>query len=317
MTEPTGTLLLDQEAAETTIESIIAAMLEDMAKDKGETWVRSQLPIDVTVEFTVRAGDQVLCTAKAEVHVPGLVGGQLAPRKEDSDNNDELTKRWIERQDRLDALIDAHRAGGLNYSCDLNKGRFWWRRADGTPVVVASARALLSYALSDRSILMGWANSSFPPHATVSSIAGIPEHIAKCSEADAWLWARRVADASGAHFIYQAPSPQSLLFLGLWDVRTAAEGEDPFVPGLPWPHVVDVLEHMIEALDSGRDVRGLARNYGRTFVESHVHRGTAVGDRLRGIGERLAALAEREPPDVGPGLAALCNEARTLLTRTS
>jgi hypothetical protein len=66
-------LLLDEEATEASIASIIEAMLEDMAKDKGDAWVRSQLPIDVAVEFTVRSGDQVLCTAMAEIHVPGLV----------------------------------------------------------------------------------------------------------------------------------------------------------------------------------------------------------------------------------------------------
>lgn len=233
------------------------------------------------------------------------------------DDHEALTERWKERQERLQALLAANGAAGLDFRADLGKGRFWWQDADGRPVMVSSVRLLLSYALSDQSVLMGWANRSVPSHATVPTVAGVAERIPDCSEADAWMWVRRVADTAGAHFIYRAPSPQSWVFLGLWDVRRAGEGDDPFVVASPWPHVVDVLASLIEALAEGRDVRVLARGYGRTFIESHVHRGTPAGERLRSIGERLAALADREPADLGPSLAALHDEARGLLAEAT
>jgi nucleotide-binding universal stress UspA family protein len=233
------------------------------------------------------------------------------------DDHEAPTERWNERQDRLQALLAAHGAAGLDFRADLGKGRFWWQDADGAPVVVASVRLLLSYALSDQSVLMGWANRSVPSHATVPMVGDMAERVPDCSEADAWMWARRVADAVGAHFIYRAPSPQSWVFLGLWDVRRAGEGDEPFVAASPWPHVVDVLENLVEAVAEGRDVRVLAHGYGRTFIESHVHRGTPAGERLRSIGERLAALANDESPELGPKLIALRDEGRSALAEAT
>ena len=146
-------------------------------------------------------------------------------------DDDTLKETWNERGRRLQALLEAYGAVDLDFRVDLGKCRLWWQHDDGTPVVVASARVLLSYALSNRSVLMGWANRSLPPDASVSVVAGVPERIPEGSEADAWTWARRVAEASGAHFIYRAPKPQSWVFLGLWDVRKVAEGDTPFVAG--------------------------------------------------------------------------------------
>jgi hypothetical protein len=232
-------------------------------------------------------------------------------------DDDALKERWNARGLRLRALLEAYGAAALEFRADLGKGRLWWQHDDGTPVVVASARLLLSYALSNRSILMGWANRSLAPDASVPAVGGMPERIAACSEADAWMWARRVADASGADFIYRAPNPQSWMFLGLWDVRKPVEDDAQFLAGSPWSHVARVLEDLAEALAEGRDIRVLAHGYGRTFAESHVHRGTTEGERLRSIGEQLAALGERKVPDIRQELDMLRREVRAELAQTA
>jgi hypothetical protein len=232
-------------------------------------------------------------------------------------DDDTLREHWNERGRQLQALLVSLDAANLDFRVDLAKGRLWWQPSDATPVVVASARALLSYALSNGSVLMGWANRSLPPDASVPVVAGVPERISECSEAEAWTWARRVADASGAHFIYRATNPQSWVFLGLWDVRKAAEGDAPFVAASPWGHVVRILEGLAEALAGGGDIRVLAHNYGRTFVHDHLRRGTPEGERLRSIGERLAALATRELPEIRPELDVLRDEARALLAQAT
>jgi hypothetical protein len=232
-------------------------------------------------------------------------------------DDDALRESWNERGRRLQSLLEAYGAAGLDFRVDLGKGRLWWQHDDGTPVVVSSARLLLSYALSNRSVLMGWANRSLPPDASVPVVAGAPERIPECSEADAWTWARRVAEGSGAHFIYRAPNPQSWVFLGLWDVRKAAQNEAPFVAVSPWGRVVSVLEGLAEALAEGRDVRVLAHGYGRTFIEDHPRHGTAEGERLRITGERLATLAKGESSDIRPDLDALLDETRALLAQAT
>lgn len=220
-----------------------------------------------------------------------------------------LEERWANRQDRLKALLQEHGAMGLDFRADLSLGRFWWQRADGRPVVVASTRFLLSYAKSDSSILCGWANRSMPPDATVPAVEGIATRVENCSEADAWHHAMRVADAVGAHFLYRAPTPQSSAFLGLWDVRAAAEGDAPFVPGSPWPHVRKVLDAITTQLAEGRDVSALARGYGRTFAEDYMRRGTPLEAPMRSIGERLAAIAGAPRSAQKATLATLLAEA--------
>ncbi|HTQ46764.1 MAG TPA: hypothetical protein VMI75_28615 [Polyangiaceae bacterium] len=224
------------------------------------------------------------------------------------EDDEALQTRWETRQDRLKALLEEHGAVGLDFRADLSLGRFWWQRPDGRPVVVASTRFLLSYARSDSSILCGWANRSIPASATVPAIEGIGPRVNDCTEEDAWLLAMRIADAVGAHFLYRAPTPQSSAFLALWDVRAAAEGDAPFVPGSPWEHVRKVVEAIASQLEEGRDVSALARGYGHTFAEDHLRRGTSLEAPLRSIGERLAAIAEAPRETQRATLAALAAE---------
>jgi hypothetical protein len=224
------------------------------------------------------------------------------------EDDEALSARWASRQERLQALLAELGGAGLDYRADLSLGRFWWQRADGRPVVVASTRFLLSYARSDSSILCGWANRSLPPSATVPAVEGIGPRVDDCTEADAWVLAMRVADAVGAHYLYRAPTAQSSAFLGLWDVRAAAEGDAPFVPGSPWPHMRRVLTAIASQLEEGRDVSALARGYGRTFAEDYMRRGTSLEAPLRSIGERLAGIAGASRETQRATLAALTSE---------
>jgi hypothetical protein len=224
------------------------------------------------------------------------------------ENDDALRARWMDRQQRLQALVTELGGAGLDFRADLALGRFWWQSHDGRPVIVASTRLLLSYARSDSSALCGWANRSIPPSATVPAVDGIPPRVADCTEADAWQIAMRIADAVGAHFLYRAPTPQSSVFLGLWDVRVAHEGDAPFVGGSPWPHVRRVLAAVASALDEGLDVDALARGYGRTFAEDHLRRGTSLEAPLRAIGERLESVAGAPRAAQRVTVAALADE---------
>lgn len=226
----------------------------------------------------------------------------------DDDDDEALGERWTQRQARLQALLESHGAAGLDFRVDLGKGRFWWQDGDGRPVVVAATRVLSSYALSDRSVLMGWANRSLPAEATVPAVTGVPERVDDCDEPDAWHWAMRVAEAVGCHFVYRAPNPQMWVFLALWDVRAAGAGDEAFEPGSPWPYVELVLESLVAGLDEGRDVRTLARNYGQTFVDDHLRKGTSLEAPLVAIGSRLAALGDAPTPDIRRELVALQDE---------
>jgi hypothetical protein len=174
--------------------------------------------------------------------------------------------------------------------------------------VVAETRSLLSYALSNRSLLMAWANTSLPAAAAVAEQDGVPDRLTQVEEGEAWRWAMRVAERAGAHFLYRVPTPQMWIFLGLWDVRPARPGDEPFSARAPWPWVRGVLEALTEALANGRDVRPLARGYGRTMAEDEVRRGTPTHTRLVSVGERLAALADAEDQTIASGLVELDRE---------
>jgi hypothetical protein len=219
--------------------------------------------------------------------------------------DESLGLRWRIRQDLLIKQVEAlGQRRRLDFRADLARGRFWWQDADGRPVIVASTRLLLTYAASNRSALCGWANKSIPEAATVPPVEGLQERIADCTEEDAWEHAMRVAEAVGAHFIYRAPNAQVTSFLGLWDVRPAVEGDEPFVAGPPWPYVRQVLAALSTHLKQRetlsekivyKQIDAVFRSYGRTLVDDQLRRGTSCEAALRGMGEKLIAAAEATP----------------------
>lgn len=220
------------------------------------------------------------------------------------------TEQWSARQEVLTALLRAAGAEHHDFRVDLGLGRFWWQDpTSGRPSVVAETKVLGSWALSNRSVLAGWANKSLPPTATISAVLGVPERAICASEGEAWDWALSIAEGAGAHFVYRAPNAQSWIFLGLWSVRTAGPGDAPFAPGPPWAHVRYVLEQL-SGPRADAERRTLMRNYGRTFVEDPLRRGMPW-EALHGeLGAALIRLA-----DEAPDAAALDAGVKSLLAR--
>lgn len=225
----------------------------------------------------------------------------------------DLSERWSVRQDLLGSLLRAHGAGEHDWRVDLGAGRFWWQDpASGRPSVVARTRVLCSWALSNGSMLAGWANRSLPESARVPAVPGIAPSAPCADEGEAWARAFAIADGTGAEFIYRAPNAQLWIFLGLWDVRTATAGEAPFEPGPPWAHVAAVLDNLAP-VGAPAELRLLARNYARTWIEDEARRGTRWEAPLRAFGQRLAALAERDDAALREGIGALAREVKGIV----
>lgn len=216
----------------------------------------------------------------------------------------ERLNRWNERQAALGALLRAHGAEQHEFRVDLGQGRFWWQDASGVPSVVAETKVIGSWALSNGSVLAGWANRSLPPGAATAPVPGVPEHGAIDDELEVWDWALAIAEGVQADFVYRAPSPQNWIFLGLWNVRAATPGESRFEPGSPWRHVRAVLTELSAPRDD-RERRTLMRNYGQSFVEEPATRGTRWEQPLRVIGEELISLASAPAVQVAAGLKLL------------
>ena len=221
----------------------------------------------------------------------------------------DLVARWLDQQQELVERLRALGAEHHDYRADLANNRFWWQDAYERPSVVASTRVLGSWALSNHSLLAAWQNSSLPENACVKQVPGVPAEGRTHDEEEVWTWAWRIADGSGAEFVYRVVTPQSWIFLGLWDLRAATATDEPPPPPPPWPNVRMVLEEL-----SHRDVdevRVLARNYGRSFMTDPVHRRMPWQDQLRAVGERLIALADAPPAAWRAGVAALLAQVRT------
>lgn len=224
-----------------------------------------------------------------------------------------LSLRWQARQDQLQALLERQGAAHHDWRADLLQGRFWWQHPEtGVPEVVASAKVLCSYALSNRSLLAGWANGSLPPGAAIEPVPGVPDHVAEADEGEAWTYALRLADGAKAHHVYRAPNPQSWVFLGLWDVRPASPGDEPFAARPPWEFVRDVLQELLQGGDP-REQATLMRNYARTFIERPVDQGTPWQKDVQAAGRRLAELADLPAEEQADGLRALLREVQARL----
>lgn len=138
------------------------------------------------------------------------------------DEEQALIDRWNERGAQFKALLESHNATKLDYRFDLDAGRFWWYRLDGTPVVECQMRLLQSYSNRDRSALMSWAIPQIPDAARIAAVDGVPEQLSNCDHYTAWICALRLADAVGADYFFRAPSSTHWLFLGLWDIRKSS-----------------------------------------------------------------------------------------------
>lgn len=225
----------------------------------------------------------------------------------------ERMARWQTRQGILQAILRAHGAIDHDFRVDLGLGRFWWQDPrTGQPSVVAKTRVLCSWARSNGSLLAAWENRSLPESAAVRPVPGVEPRLSGLSENEAWDHALAIADGAKAEFVYRAPNAQMLIFLGLWQVASAGPEEAPFEPGPPWQHTRAVLDALAGMTD-GEQLRVLARNYGQSWVEDHVRKGTRWQKQLQSLGERLVILStSRDDAAVRDGIDALRAEVARL-----
>lgn len=215
-------------------------------------------------------------------------------------DRDQLVAHWEERQNRLGDLLDGWDARDCDFRADLTKNRFLWVRRDGSPVVAAECRLLLSYTIDRRSILVSWANRHVPASAGVPAQDVVPPRFEKATEEQAWIAAMAVGLGARADFLYRAPSPELLSFLGLWNVRAAGPADLPQSSSAR-VLVLEVLESLEALLGDMRRDRGATRrlfvNQGRVLLEraENVDRDSPESDLESETGRVLKRIGEEIP----------------------
>ncbi len=129
---------------------------------------------------------------------------------------DSTTISWQDKQEQLKHFLAEHQAEEAPYRVDLGEGKIFWVNEMGLSLAVADCKVLLSYALSNRSILMAWANASLAPDTGIEALDGFESIYHDCDPEHVWQLAMAAADEVGAEALYRAPSPQSWVMLGLW-----------------------------------------------------------------------------------------------------
>ncbi len=173
----------------------------------------------------------------------------------------ERIERWRERQAALAARLEGWGATDGERRIEWDTGRVEWVSPAGEPLAIATMKALCSYDLEGEALLMAWANPGAAQGAVIAPPPEVPEVVEPCSEGEAWLWAMRLADSSGAEFLLRVASPSYLVFLGLWAVQPPLTESDGVLPeGTPQAFVVKLLDTLRHALrDKGNDPVGLRR----------------------------------------------------------
>ncbi len=208
---------------------------------------------------------------------------------------DELFKRWQGKQDQLQDFLREHGAGEAEYRVDLTRNLFFWVDDEGESLVVADAKVILSYALSNRSVLMGWANRHLDDACCLEPLPEFEDDYEDCQPEEVWGLAMTAAEVAGCDFIYRAPSPQNWVMLGLWNVRT---GGERFEEGSPTGYVRTLLTTLLaEAENEGLSI--LLDNYGETLLQqaSHAYKDSAYRSALQQLGNSFRDLSgrRREP----------------------
>lgn len=195
---------------------------------------------------------------------------------------------WQAKQDRFMHFLQMHRAQSAEYRVDLQEEKILWVDERGQALVVADCKALLSFALSNRSILMAWANQSLTSGA-IDPVEGYESYYIDCEPEDAWELAMELGDAVKAEALYRAPSPQSWVMLGLWNLR-AGSGER-FDAGSPAGHVLTVLEQLARH-PREEELPVLLDNYSEQFLHlaEHTHHDTIFAAPLRDTARELRNL---------------------------
>ncbi|MBI3929052.1 MAG: hypothetical protein HY319_26145 [Armatimonadetes bacterium] len=209
---------------------------------------------------------------------------------------DELFERWQRRQTNLGIRLEEMGAAHCDFRVDLGVRKFFWVDAQGVALAAADTRVLCSYALSDRSVLMAWANPHLDSEAAIEAVPGMRDRVDGCDEADAWQLAVQAADAAGADYVYRAPGPQTMVFLGLWNLRMALA--ESFEAGSPAPFVLKILISMeklvVDPIAVPERLGALLANYGETLNQqaAHLYLGSPYFGPLKRVGNTMIGLGK-------------------------
>lgn len=209
---------------------------------------------------------------------------------------------WEKKQADFLAFLQSQSAEEAPYRVDLEKRKIYWVDEHELSLAVADCRVLLSYALSNHSVMMAWANSSLAAGASIEPVEGMDDVYPDCDPQQVWLLATMVASAAGAQAIYRTPSPQSWVFLGLWNLRPG--GAEQFTSGSPKQHILKVLDSLLNHPDFG-ERQVLIDNYAESFLQMarHPYKGTDYSSKLQDTARALRnLLAQTDPASQDRGL---------------
>ncbi len=133
--------------------------------------------------------------------------------------------RWERAARDLDRRLldlDAH-----HHRCraDLREGRLVWVDEAGSTIVEARAQILCTLPQPSRDLTMAWADPMLRSLA-VNRVDDVPDEQNLVDDESARDIAMRVADATGAEFVYRMPAPNVDYFLALRALRPAAGRRD-------------------------------------------------------------------------------------------
>lgn len=206
---------------------------------------------------------------------------------------------WYKKQSEFSQFLIDHGAEKASYRVDLEKCLVYWVDDQELSLAVADCKVILSYALSNRSVMMGWANYSLPEGSGIDEIEGFQDIYTDCEEKNVWALTTAAAEEVDAEAIYRTPSPQWWVMLALWNIRPG--GAEQFISGSPRDHVLRIVENLIRHPDlDERQI--LIDNYAESFIQmaNHPYRATpfepALKDTARDF-RNLLALQKKESQD--------------------
>ena len=188
-----------------------------------------------------------------------------------------------------------HQVERAPYRYNLDQQLIFWLDQQDEPVVVADCKAILSYALSNHSILMGWGwpNSSWEEGHTIAPIDGIETYHRQADAELAWDLAMQAGQAVAADALFKVPSPQRWVMLALWNLRPA--GKERFQAEDPTEFVLAVLESLPRKADS-QERKVLVGNYARDFIHmaENAHRQPPFAEMLKASAHQMLGWLESE-----------------------
>jgi hypothetical protein len=216
--------------------------------------------------------------------------------------------RWARAERSLDkklADLDAHHHG---CRADLREGRLVWVDEAGSAVVEARAQILCTLAQPSLALTMAWADPMLRSLA-VDRVDDIPDEQNLTDDESAREIAMRVADATGAEFVYRMPAPNVDYFLGLRSIRPAA-GTAMVTPGTPVGLVLrglsDLRRSIAHRSEPTHSLRARFQTLGRSLLDRSQgeFRDTEWVGRLARAGKLLMTLAARLAPPTFTAIAA-------------